>query len=97
MIPQTPQEAIEMELKASEEYSRLSDRFSELEVLKAQYFETNFEGFGGKVNVVDRKWAVTSEGQEMTKTYRKLKALEKEISSMKTYLKHKENEAKNVY
>lgn len=45
----------------------------------------------------DRAWQATELGKEETKTKLKLKALEKEMSAIKTHLKVKSDEARNMY
>ncbi len=92
----TPNEAIENELKWSEEYSRLSEQYGDLEVLKNMMFSENLETLK-TARACEIKWNSTPSGIAMTKIYRTMKGLEKQISSMKTFLKHAENEAKNIY
>lgn len=95
MIP-TPGEAAEKRIILSEEYSRLSDEMGELEQKVAMYFVTHRVDYKSDT-ACERAFDATEDGQRLIFLHRRTKGLEKEISALNSYLRTKENEARNYY
>ena len=80
----------------SEEYSRYSGEFAQHVKLQADYFNT-FRDQHKSDTATQRAFDGTEAGVRMVILKLKLKALEKEMSAIKTFLRLAENEAKNLY
>ena len=80
----------------SEEYSRYSGEFAQHVKLQADYFNT-FREKHKSDTATQRAFDATDPGVRMVILKLKLKALEKQMSSLRTFLRLAENEAKNLY
>ena len=90
----TPTEAADSMMGLSEEQSRLSETATELEIAEALYLDQSLE----KTAVMAlRKWRASELGQKQIRVKGRLKSLKNELSVIKNYLRHKENEGRNIY
>ena len=92
----TPHELSDSQMELAEQYSRYSGELAKLIKTQAEYFNSNRD-FHKSDTAVQRAFDVTDSGVTMTIVKMKLKALEKEMSAIKTHLRLLENEAKNLY
>lgn len=91
-----PHEAADRRVTLSEEYSRLSDEMSELKKLSVKWFATNRPDHKSD-KACERSFDATNEGLRMIELTFRLKAIEKEMSSLNTFIRNAENQAKNYY
>ena len=96
MIEKTPQQLATDLLLQSEEYSRYSGMYAELIKVQADYFHEHRAEYKSDT-ATDREFDRTDEGVKMTVIKMKIKALEKSMSAIKTMLRHKEIEVRNLY
>lgn len=94
--PPIPHELSEKLLSKSEEYSRYSGEYASHIKLQALYFNT-FRSEHKSDNATQKAFDATEDGVRMTILKLKLKALEKEMSALRTHLRLLENEARNLY
>ena len=92
----TPQEAADRMIFLSEEQTRLSEEFADLEEKKLKHFAANRESFKSD-KACDRAWEATEDGIRSMRIHLKLKDLAKELSVLKVFLRHEENKARNLY
>jgi len=76
--------------------ARYSGIFAELVKAQAQFFKDNRESHKSD-NATQKAFELTDDGVKMTIIKMKLKSIEKTMSAYNTYLRLKENEAKNLY
>lgn len=91
-----PQEAADKMLLLSEEQSRLSDEYAELEEHRLRHFKENRENFKSD-KACETAWQATEEGIKHMRLNLSLKKIAKELSVLKTFLRHEENKARNIY
>lgn len=96
MENKTPQQLAEELIFKAENYSRYSGEFAEKVKLQAEFFNS-FRGDHKSDNATQKAFDATKDGVRMTILKLKLKALEKEMSAVRTYLRLLENQAKNLY
>ncbi len=92
----TPSQAVEEIMKLSEEQSRLSEEFTELEVAKIEHFNTFRVDFKSD-KAVEMAFSRSPKGIEHLKMQMRLKILAKELSVLKTLMRHFENQGRNIY
>jgi len=92
----TPHELSDSLMDLSEQYSRYSGEFAEKIKLQADFFNTFRENYKSD-NATQKAFDATQDGVRMTIIKLKLKALEKQMSAIRTHLRLLENEAKNLY
>lgn len=92
----TPDQAVAEIMKLSEEQSRLSEEFTALEVAKIEHFNEFRQDFKSD-KAVEMAFARSSKGIEHLKTQMRLKILAKELSVLKTLMRHFENKGRNIY
>lgn len=92
----TPNEAVEKKITLVEEYSTLSEEIGTIEQEYAQYFVLNRDFYGSDKRL-EKQWESLPSGARAIVIRRRMKVIEKELSAMSSYLKNKENEAKNLY
>ena len=91
-----PQQAVAEIMKLSEEQSRLSEDYTALEVAKIEHFN-NFRQDFNSDKAVEMAFARSSVGIEHMKMQMRLKILGKELSVLKTLMRHFENKGRNIY
>lgn len=91
-----PHELSEKLLSKAEEYSRYSGEYANHVKLQALYFNT-FRPDHKSDNATQKAFEATADGVKMTILRLKLKALEKEMSAIRTHLRLLENQARNLY
>lgn len=96
MKERNPHELAEARIGLSEEYSRYSGEFANLIRQQALFFKENRESHKSDT-ATQRAFELTEDGVRMTIIKLKLKSIEKTMSAYGTYLRLKENEAKNLY
>lgn len=92
----TPGELAEVILQLTAEYETLADELAELLKLK----DINWTLFRDTVTSdkqADRLWFKTEPGTREQSILLQMKKIQRTISSIKIYLKVKENEARNIY
>lgn len=94
--PPIPHELSQKLLSKAEEYSRYSGEFAQHVKLQALYFNT-FRGDHKSDNATQKAFDATEDGVRMVILRLKLKALEKEMSALRTHLRLLENQARNLY
>lgn len=92
----TPQEASDRMLYLSEESSRLSEEYADLEEKKLVHFTLNRSKHKSD-KACDRAWEGTPDGIRAMRLKIHMKSIEKELSVIKTFLRHEENKARNIY
>jgi len=92
----TPQEAAEKMMELSEAQSRLSDEYTDLEEKKLRHF-SQFRADHKSDKACDMAWSATDDGIRHMRLHFELKKLAKELSVIKTFLRHEENKARNLY
>lgn len=95
-MDKTPHQLAEARIGLAEEYSRYSGQFAEMVKAQAQFFKDNRENHKSD-NATQKAFELTEDGVRMTILKMKLKSIEKTMSAYNTYLRLKENEAKNLY
>lgn len=95
-MEKTPQQLADSLMKLSQQFSAYSGEFAGHLKLQADYFNENRIKEKSDL-ATQRKWEATKEGVEMSIIKLKLKALEKEMSAIKVFLRHKEIEARGEY
>jgi len=91
-----PRELSNKLLTLSAEYGKYSGEYAQHIKMQADYFNTHREEYKSD-NATQKAFDATPEGVRMVILKLKLKALEKEMSAIKTHLRLLENEAKNIY
>lgn len=91
-----PEEAAQKLITLSEEQSRLSDEFADLEEKKLTHFSETRKNFKSDT-ACDREWEATTDGIRAMRLRLKMKDVGKELSVLKTFLRHEENKARNLY
>ena len=92
----TPQQAADSMMTLSEKQSRLSDEFADLEEKKLRHFSQSRNEFKSDKQC-ENAWQGTEEGIRHMRLHLELKKLAKELSVIKTFLRHEENKARNLY
>lgn len=92
----TPHEMAEDLITLSEEYSRFAGQYADHIKLQADHFNTFRENYKSDT-ATQRAFDATPAGVKLVILKLKLKALEKQMSSLRTFLRLAENEAKNLY
>lgn len=92
----TPHQMAEDLMDLSEQYSRYSGEYAEHIKLQADYFNTFRENFKSD-NATQKAFDATPAGVKLVILKLKLKALEKQMSANRTFLRLAENEAHGVY
>lgn len=92
----TPQEEAERMMELSERQSRLSDEYADLEEKKLRHF-AQFRSEYKSDKACDMAWSATDDGIRHMRLNLELKKLAKELSVIKTFLRHEENKARNLY
>lgn len=92
----TPQEAADKMLALSEKQSRYSDAYATLEERKLRHFSQNRENYKSD-KACETAWQATEDGIKHMRLHLELKKLAKELSVLKTFLRHEENKARNLY
>jgi len=92
----TPHEMAEKLITLSEEYSRYSGEYAQHIKLQADYFNTFRENHKSDT-ATQRAFDATEAGVKLVILKLKLKALEKQMSSLRTFLRLAENEAHGIY
>lgn len=95
-MERNPHQLAEARIGLSEEYSRYSGEFANLIKSQAQFFKDNRDKHKSDT-ATQRAFELTDDGVKMTIIKLKLKSIEKTMSAYNTYLRLKENEAKNLY
>ena len=96
IMDKTPHQLAEARIVLAEEYSRYSGRFAEMVKAQAVFFKENRKDHKSDT-ATQRAFELTEDGVTMTILKMKLKSIEKTMSAYNTYLRLKENEAKNLY
>lgn len=91
-----PHQLAEKRMQLSEEYSRYSGELAQLNKTEADYYMANREKYKSDT-AVKRAFEVTEEGQKTTTLKLKLKALEKQMSAIKTVIDVATQEAHGLY
>lgn len=91
-----PSQLAEARIGLSEEYAKYSGELATLIKIQAQHFRENRPHFKSD-KATERDFELTDSGIRMTIIKMKLKSIEKTMSAYNTYLRLKENEAKNLY
>ncbi len=95
---ETPQQAAERMMSLSEEQSRLSDEYADLEEKRLRHFkEHRSDAIYKSDKACERAWEGTEDGIRNMRIEIRLKNLGKELSVIKTFLRHEENKARNLY
>jgi hypothetical protein len=92
----TPQEASNKMMGLSEEQSRLSDEYADLEEKKVRHFIEHRPDYKSD-KACENQWLATEDGIRHMRIGLTLKKLAKELSVIKTFLRHSENIARNLY
>lgn len=95
-MDKTPHQLAEARISLAEEYSRYSGMFADMIKAQAQFFKDNRAEHKSDT-ATQRAFDLTGEGVQMAVLKMKLKSIEKTMSAYNTYLRLKENEAKNLY
>lgn len=96
MNPLSPQVAADSMLELSERQSRYSDEYADLEESRLRHFSQFRAGYKSD-KACENAWQGTEEGIKHMRLNLELKKLAKELSVIKTFLRHCENIAKNLY
>jgi len=92
----TPQEAAEKMMGLSEEQSRASDEYADLEEKKLRHFSEKRTEYKSD-KACDTAWQATEDGIKHMRLGIKLKELTRKLSAIKAFLRHSENIARNIY
>lgn len=92
----SPHQLAEDRVEMSADYARLSERLGEILSLKPQEWLLLREQCKSDASA-NKKWEMTEMGVEETILKLKMKALEKSMSSIKTYIEVLTNESRNNY
>lgn len=92
----TPHEYAEDLMTLAEEFSRYSGEYAQCIKLQADFCNASKSDYKSDT-ATQRAFEGTTEGVKMSVLKMKLKALEKQMSAIRTYLRHAEIEAKNLY
>ena len=92
----TPNQAIDEIMKLSEEQSRITERFTELEVEEIKCFN-DFRGDFTSDKQCTMAFKRSPMGIEHLKTKARLNLISKQLTTLKTFLRHEENKARNLY
>lgn len=92
----TPQQAAEKMMGLSEEQSRYSDQYADLEEKKLRHFSLYRAEYKSD-KACENAWQATEDGIKHMRLNLELKKLAKELSVIKTFLRHEENKARNLY
>jgi hypothetical protein len=95
-MEKTPHEMAEELILLSEQYSRYSGEFAEQIKKQADFFNTFRENHKSD-NATQKAFDATPDGIRLVILKLKLKALEKQMSATRTFLRLAENEARNLY
>lgn len=93
---ETPRQLSEKLLTLSHEYGKYSGEWAKLAIKQAEFFNANRANHKSD-NATQKAFDVTNDGVAIIVVKQKLKAMEKEMSAIKTHLRLLENEAKNIY
>lgn len=91
-----PQQAAEKLLDLSEEQSRVSDEYADLEEQMLRFFVLKRHDFKSAKDC-ERAWQGSESGIKHMRLGLELKKIAKELSVLKTFLRHEENKARNLY
>ena len=83
-------------MQLSADYGVYAGKFADHLKLQADFFNTNRSNFKSD-NATQKAFDATKEGVTMNILKLKLKAVEKEMSAIKTHLRLLETEAKNIF
>lgn len=92
----TPPEAADKRIVLSEEYSRISSKVAILESHCDSFCVARREDYKSD-KATERAWKATEEGIEYTWGKARLKAIEKELSSLKTLIEVATNMTRGYY
>lgn len=92
----TPQQASDKMLELSERQSRYSDEYANLEEQRLRHFILNRPRHKSD-KACENEWAGSEDGIKHMRLHLELKKLAKELSVIKTFLRHSENIARNLY
>ena len=95
-MDRNPHQLAEARITLSEEYSRYAGQYADSIKAQAQFFKENRDKHKSDT-ATQRAFELTDEGIRMVILKLKLKSIEKTMSAYATYLRLKENEAKNLY
>jgi hypothetical protein len=96
MNERNPHQLAEARIALSEEYSRYCGEYANLIRKQAEHFKLKRDTFKSD-KATEKDFDLTDDGVKMTIIKLKLKSIEKTMSAYGTYLRLKENEAKNLY
>lgn len=92
----TPQQAADSMMGLSEKQSRYSDAYASLEEKKLRHFAEHRSEYKSD-KACENAWQATEDGIKHMRLNLELKKLAKELSVLKTFLRHEENKARNLY
>lgn len=92
----TPHQLAEERLELSQQYSMYSGELAQLIKSEAEYYNANRANFKSDT-AVKRAFEVTPDGVKITIVKLKLKALQMQMSSIKTMLETLTEEARGLY
>ena len=92
----TPRELSEQLMQLSADYSKYAGLYADHLTKQANFFNANRPNYKSD-NATQKAFDSSQEGVTMNVLKLKLKAIEKEMSAIKTHLRLLENEAKNIY
>ena len=94
-MTESPRQLAEKRITLSAEYSTLSETLSQILTFKAKkWIELRTDS--KSASEADKKWEMSPAGIEEMKTRLRLKAIEKELSALRTMLSVLEGEARNL-
>ncbi len=91
-----PQDVAEKIISLSEEYSRISDEMAGLEMLEAKFFQQESDKYTSD-RACSRAFNATESGLRLITLKRKEKSLKQEINALKSFLRVKSDQARNLY
>lgn len=92
----SPHEAADKLMTLSEEQSRLIEEATVLEEKETLFFVSERKNFDSdKACSMSFKGSV--DGLQLNRVSNRIKAIRSELSTLKSFLRHKENEARNLY
>lgn len=92
----TPHELANDLMLLAEQFSRYSGEYAEHIKIQADFCNAHREAYKSDT-ATQRAFDSTDSGVKMAVLKMKLKALEKKMSAIRTFLRHAEVEAKNLY
>lgn len=92
----TPQAAADSMMILSEKQSRFSDEYADLEEKRLRHF-SQFRAEYKSDKACETVWSATEDGIRHMRLHLELKKVGKELSVIKTFLRHSENIARNLY